>query len=394
MTLLLIAWKKNRRTFYTLLAALPVTAVTGFAALWFLSPDFQDRITGALLSSHDDSVGARLKLWKDTLPMIREALVFGHGGGSYQWVYPRFQSNTLKFWIDYAHNEFLQFLAEYGLVGMALLGGSFVSILTRVLGLFARLPFNRNACLVAALLGSVTATGIHALFDFNLHITANVHVLALLTAIVLASLVTSDLPGGSVLQGKASAATRGLLGLLALAALVIGGGIYLGDAFLRKGEKAREAFRYEQALQAYAAAQTFAPQHHEPYLRAADVHRTQGIFSLGDPAYRQMEMEASFLAYQEAVRRNPVDINSNLGLSLAFLDRGDTEHALERFDRMAQYAHHNFFFLKQAGTQFRKAGDLDKAHELLKQARTIGNDDQVTRQLMAVEKAIRKRDGQ
>lgn len=80
------------------------------------------------------SVKARVEIWINTAAMIMENPLFGHGAGSFDYLYPKFEAVHLNFfpgWGFYhpisvyagaAHNEPLQIVAEFGLVGLALAG--------------------------------------------------------------------------------------------------------------------------------------------------------------------------------------------------------------------------------------------------------------------------------
>ena len=55
--------------------------------------------------------------------MIKDRPVFGHGPGSYRWLAEEYRRH-MKFvnhLAEYAHNDYLQTLAEYGWVGTLLL---------------------------------------------------------------------------------------------------------------------------------------------------------------------------------------------------------------------------------------------------------------------------------
>ena len=73
---------------------------------------------------------------------------------------------------DYAHNDYLQLLAElgpFGLLGGLWLGGG---ILGGVIAVRAKLP-DQSLPVALACVGSLVAIGIHSVADFNLYIPAN-----------------------------------------------------------------------------------------------------------------------------------------------------------------------------------------------------------------------------
>jgi O-antigen ligase/Flp pilus assembly protein TadD len=73
--------------------------------------------TGSI-SMQDRSLGIRMIMWKGTVRMIRDRPIFGVGAGAWENDIPLYQAQGAELETDYyVHNEFLQLLAEYGLVG-------------------------------------------------------------------------------------------------------------------------------------------------------------------------------------------------------------------------------------------------------------------------------------
>jgi O-antigen ligase len=115
----------------------------------------------------------RLSIDRDTLRMFRRKPLLGWGLGAFPVVYPEFRSFYTNFFVNEAHNDYLQLLAEMGLAGFAAMLWFWV-----VLGR-AALPKLKNwttdisgAVTLAASL-SVTGILVHSFFDFNLQIPAN-----------------------------------------------------------------------------------------------------------------------------------------------------------------------------------------------------------------------------
>lgn len=114
----------------------------------------------------DELAGYAIRMWRD-YP------VFGSGLGSFAVVFPRYSAEGTVESYTHAHNDYLELLAETGLVGMALLG------LVVVLSMGAALRAQRErgdpvmrGISFAAIMG-VVALLIHSMADFNLQIPAN-----------------------------------------------------------------------------------------------------------------------------------------------------------------------------------------------------------------------------
>lgn len=70
------------------------------------------------IGPQDSSLSIRKVMWRATTHLLRDRPVFGVGAGAWENEIPLYQAEGSQLETDYyAHNEFLQLLAEYGLVG-------------------------------------------------------------------------------------------------------------------------------------------------------------------------------------------------------------------------------------------------------------------------------------
>ena len=139
--------------------------------------------------------------WAERLPAFQAAWhigrdfpLFGVGFEAFQAVSPRYQPAALsqnKAYF-YAHNDYLQLLAETGWMGLTLLLSGFLLVFTAIIRQWRRRdePFVRVTGL-AGLMAALTM-GLHALVDFNLHIPANA---LLFTGLVALTYACVHLPG-------------------------------------------------------------------------------------------------------------------------------------------------------------------------------------------------------
>ncbi len=121
-----------------------------------------------------------------TLDVIKAYPLVGSGLGSFSVIYTRYDSRNGVFRLEQAHNDYLQTLADGGLLG-GILGIAFLVILFGQ-G-FARRETDdkfRRGVATGALAGCF-AVLIHSFFDFTLHTTSNA-----LLFLILAALATLD----------------------------------------------------------------------------------------------------------------------------------------------------------------------------------------------------------
>jgi O-antigen ligase len=134
----------------------------------------------------DDFSTNRLQIWKVTLDVITQNLPFGAGIGAFAAAYsPHDPMNGLAR-VEQAHNDYLQILADAGLVGLAI-AIFFVYKLFRI-GLANAATENifRRGVAVGALAGCF-AILVHSIFDFVLHTTAITLMFLTLVGLIVAS---------------------------------------------------------------------------------------------------------------------------------------------------------------------------------------------------------------
>ncbi|MCJ7838419.1 MAG: O-antigen ligase family protein, partial [Burkholderiales bacterium] len=142
-----------------------------------------ERITQTTVESEDrdEVAGYAIDMWKD-YP------VFGSGLGSFPVVFPRYSGAGTQESYTHAHNDYLEFGAETGVLGLSLLGlmvaMSFAAALRAQY--LRRDPLMRGLSF-AAMMG-IVALMIHSGVDFNLQIPANALTFMLLLAFAWISL--------------------------------------------------------------------------------------------------------------------------------------------------------------------------------------------------------------
>jgi O-antigen ligase len=157
---------------------------TGIAILFiiflfaFLSPDQMIQRFASLSSGEGISAEGRLALWRETGTLIRAYPLFGCGIGGYEAALHKYKLSHALFRSDYAHNDYLQLLAELGAFGFTITIALALAILLKLLRTYMNSKNTDKRCVALACIGSFTAIGLHSLVDFNLYIPANAMLLA------------------------------------------------------------------------------------------------------------------------------------------------------------------------------------------------------------------------
>ena len=116
----------------------------------------------------------RLTVSEDTLRIVGDYPLTGTGAGSFASVYPMYDDGDtgFLFW-KHAHNDYLQFAAEFGLTGFLLLGS--IVLLSVWMAISAQVHRRDQMLrgLACGTLMAIVAMLIHTAVDFNLQIPAN-----------------------------------------------------------------------------------------------------------------------------------------------------------------------------------------------------------------------------
>jgi O-antigen ligase len=148
------------------------------AGFVFLPPDKLILRFSQISSVKGLTAEGRIKLWAETLPLIKAYPPFGCGLGGYETAFSKFKVSEPLVTDDFAHNDYLQLLAELGLAGFLLGGALAFSVLRAVLRKAVLSLAQEERYFAVACTGSLAAILLHSLVDFNLYIPANAMLLA------------------------------------------------------------------------------------------------------------------------------------------------------------------------------------------------------------------------
>jgi O-antigen ligase len=157
--------------------AVGLVAAVVLAGFVFLPPD-KLILRFAQLVSTDVTGGGRAQLWAETIPLIRAYPFFGCGLGGYETAFWRFKVSGPLLTDDFAHNDYLQLLAELGLVGFAIGATLAFSVVRMAVRRAVRSTDPGARYFALACAGALAAILLHSLADFNLYIPANAMLLA------------------------------------------------------------------------------------------------------------------------------------------------------------------------------------------------------------------------
>jgi O-antigen ligase/Tfp pilus assembly protein PilF len=308
----------------------------------------------------------RVFLWQSAIRVWRENPWWGVGPAHYDYRYPQFRPAEIQLRPGWAHNDYLNALAEWGVVGTALVASAWALL---GLGVFRTWPCvrgkprdlgeERNSNKFAFVLGGssgLAAILAHSVVDFNMHIPANA-----ILAIALMALLSGHLRFAterywvSVTKwGKAFAS-----------AVVLAGVGYLGQQGWHRAveyvwlQRAARAANFSPA-QAASLENAFAaePMNPETAYAIGEAFRIQS--SEGGDDYRALA-ERAMGWFGRSMKLNPWDGYGYLryGWCLDWLERfGESPRY---FERAAQLDPNSYFMAANIGLHYVQSGDLAAA---------------------------------
>lgn len=117
---------------------------------------------------------ARSVYWSNAAGIVRDFPVFGTGLGTFASVYGAYekQAGRAETRLDHAHNDYLEYAAEIGFAGAAVLLGGVLYLVSRAVLVWRTRKDMQARGLALGGFVSLAAIGVHACTDFNLHIPA------------------------------------------------------------------------------------------------------------------------------------------------------------------------------------------------------------------------------
>lgn len=178
---------RQKRSIRIAISVVAFAVVVISLLVWLGGKELSVRVSSISKETRTEITGGmRFSIDRDTLHMFRQKPVMGWGLGTFPTVYPRFRSFYTNFFVNEAHNDYLQLLAETGVLGFGIMIWFMVVLFHRVRGKIANWTTNVSGAVTLACTLSATGILIHSLVDFNLEIPANAALFYVFCAIAAA----------------------------------------------------------------------------------------------------------------------------------------------------------------------------------------------------------------
>ncbi|MEM6915267.1 MAG: O-antigen ligase family protein, partial [Verrucomicrobiota bacterium] len=330
----------------------------------------------------DGSAGAMPSLWKSGLKQVVESPIVGTGSRSSQ-IYGRlFRGEELGTGASepqFLHNEYLQVLADYGILGLTLVlallavhffyGARFLSSFRAIRPARGeRIAKSNHLALCVGAFSALVALAGAACFDFILHLP----VVAVLASFLLAILAVPDpmsqldkkvgaeplIPGGSLLFGVRAIGFGGGLVLLGLGAVFVQSEYHFEMA--RKGvERGDRIYLQYRHLQ---NARELDPRN--PFIQTLSAHAQVGSIESDMPlAERRQALEKADLYFSTAQQLYPQDIFAAMGHVAVLDELGRRVRARERLREAREWAPLYGNLMRAEAEHYLRNGQIGLAQE-------------------------------
>jgi len=162
----------------------PSILILSLAVLWAAWVGLDAVISRFFTTS--ESFEDRWTMWVNTFQIIKDYPLFGTGLGTFTQVFPMYRSFHIRGLVTHAENDFLQLIAEVGLLGIGLLGILFFYLFYCGVSGIRSLSFRDPKRYIGAggMVG-ILALMFHSLVERNIQIPANAFLYTFLWGIVL-----------------------------------------------------------------------------------------------------------------------------------------------------------------------------------------------------------------
>jgi O-antigen ligase len=366
------------------LASLVVVAIVVIPNSFALQIRLRRVVTDA--GNIDDDM--RFALWRPAYHMWQDHPWLGVGPGHFDARFRNYRPEGVQRSPDRVHNDYLNTLADWGVVGTALVVSAWLLLGIGVVNtwrsvrlssgdLGKRSGSNKFAFIVGAGLGLI-AILVHSCVDFNMQVPANA-----ILVVALMAMVTGHLRFATERWWL----RPGLIFRVILSAALIGAVVYVMPqgwrqssefAWLHRGERAPIYSQAQMDLLQHAF--SIEPMNSETTYKIAEVLRhqsqegsegSQGGEALG---YRQLA-EQAMQWYQRGMTLNPWDGRnySGYGWCLDWLDR--ESESVPYFSRAEELDPNSYFNLNAIGLHYIQLGDFAAAKPWFERSMRLDSSD-------------------
>jgi O-antigen ligase len=353
---------------------------------WFFVSDYLSKTEGYIHRVKIAEAGkpgvidtdSRLWMWGAAERMWEDHKLWGVGPAHFNYRFREYRPETLQLQPDRCHNDYLNLLADWGVVGAAIV---LIGMVIFVAGLFKTWPHvrreendfgrgqsNRFAFFLGAT-GGLFAMAVHSTVDFNLHIPANA-----LVAVILLALLSSNLRFATERHWwRAGSAVK--LGLSLALALVV---VFFMTQEVRLGSEAywqahaeRQANFSPERGASLARAFAAEPKNFQTTYDIGECYRTESLD--GGDNYKELAQSAMGW-FARGMRLNPHDGYNYLRMGMCLDWVGKPAQAEPYFRDAEERDPNGYYLVANIGWHYVQTGDYAAARQYFERSRNLMGD--------------------
>ncbi|WFB34750.1 O-antigen ligase family protein [Kiritimatiellota bacterium B12222] len=303
------------------------------------------------------------QIWPDTWSMIQAEGFWGTAPGVYIHTFPQYREhfNSSRLYLEYAHNEFLNTLAEYGWLASFFILGLCCWMVGIWIKAIVKTKSDQSAMIPIMMLALMASTMAHAIFDFNLHIPANgflfVSLLGLLYGVGLQQGVWSPVKTTSWNTTRLYSLTGSVACLILIPFVVKMMMASWAEHQMKMATDLEQKAKYAEEILTWDSWNSLG------WTLQGDDYNQQAFF-MHDPEQKQDLIKQSRKAYEQAIARNPYDKSARAGLVKLARSEQNNELALELIENLSTISPFDVSILIQQGLILRELGRNQEALEV------------------------------
>ena len=186
LALLISRYFKRKRFLIALIAGFVVVTLIVLA-----STPVVERIRTFEQKEEIPNFQSRVSRWGGVIDIIQDHPLIGTGPGTFATIFTQYQPPGFASRSFYAHNDYLHFISEVGLLLIAIVVWMIIALYRKGFKKMQN-PSRLIRGITVGAMSGITAILVHSISDFNLHIPANVLLFTVLAAIVAAPVPTDN----------------------------------------------------------------------------------------------------------------------------------------------------------------------------------------------------------
>lgn len=269
------------------------------------------------------SLRQRLDVWKGTMRIISEH-PFGTGIGTFQYIYPSYRMHSDRFFVDYAHSDYLQIAGELGIAGLALFAWFIGLLLIRALKALSKIP-PENFFIAAGLICALLSLNLQALVDFPLHIPANAILFFIIIALLI-KYISYEKPKPILLNKYINTAV-----ILIIICAGLFTNIYLSKKYYLQAKEDSSNMNWQEALSGYDRSIKLMPLDADTYAARGGIYALKAALTF--PPQKIQYQNFAVSGFLKAAKLNPYKSEFYLNLAWLYADSRKHKEAMRAFNK-------------------------------------------------------------